>query len=195
MLLIDFGSAAVMGDFPMIGYNYSEAPCDIKYCPPERFIDELEWTKYDIYCVALILLRVLMPPLLQVCVLRAVVPATVYCMRLRYGPTSCCDGVVLLYFATVCLIAYCSLKCSCMLLLYARTPSSCPPLLQVCATDTGRCMLLRHDPTASGAVYSFCVVRQCCSSIFLLPTPQSILLLHTPTLYSYSIRLYRLALT
>mmetsp|Transcript_40315 Transcript_40315/g.95768 ORF Transcript_40315/g.95768 Transcript_40315/m.95768 type:complete len:509 (-) Transcript_40315:250-1776(-) len=65
MLLIDFGSAAVMGDFPMIGYNYSEAPCDIKYCPPERFIDELEWTKYDIYCVALILLRVLMPPLLQ----------------------------------------------------------------------------------------------------------------------------------
>jgi len=65
ILLIDFGAAAVMGAYPMIGYDWNEAPGDAKYCPPERFIDELQWTKYDIYCVGLVLLRMAMPPLLS----------------------------------------------------------------------------------------------------------------------------------
>mmetsp|Transcript_1342 Transcript_1342/g.3044 ORF Transcript_1342/g.3044 Transcript_1342/m.3044 type:complete len:525 (+) Transcript_1342:177-1751(+) len=63
MLLIDFGAAAVMGAYPQIGYDWNEAPGDAQYCPPERFIDELQWPKYDVYCVALVLLRMLLPPL------------------------------------------------------------------------------------------------------------------------------------
>lgn len=64
LLLIDFGSAACMGEAPYVGYDYNMAPCDADYCPPERFIDEAEWNKYDVYSCALVLLRVLMKPLL-----------------------------------------------------------------------------------------------------------------------------------
>eukprot|EP00961_Rhodomonas_salina_P195522 2639658-Rhodomonas_salina.1 len=52
------------GQAPYVGYDYNMAPCDADYCPPERFIDEAEWNKYDVYSCALVLLRVLMKPLL-----------------------------------------------------------------------------------------------------------------------------------
>mmetsp|Transcript_51552 Transcript_51552/g.104941 ORF Transcript_51552/g.104941 Transcript_51552/m.104941 type:complete len:623 (-) Transcript_51552:406-2274(-) len=61
--LIDFGSAAAMGLKGMLGYDYRTAPCDPCYAPPEQFIDEVEWAKYDVYCVGLTLLRILFPPL------------------------------------------------------------------------------------------------------------------------------------
>eukprot|EP00286_Rhodomonas_abbreviata_P018660 CAMPEP_0181297922 /NCGR_PEP_ID=MMETSP1101-20121128/5504_1 /TAXON_ID=46948 /ORGANISM="Rhodomonas abbreviata, Strain Caron Lab Isolate" /LENGTH=409 /DNA_ID=CAMNT_0023402903 /DNA_START=309 /DNA_END=1539 /DNA_ORIENTATION=- len=63
MLVIDFGSAACMGEFPFVGYDYNVAPCDANWCPPERFIDEREWNKYDVYSVALIMMRLLMQPM------------------------------------------------------------------------------------------------------------------------------------
>jgi len=63
LVLIDFGSAACMGEYPHIGYDYNVAPCDANYCPPERFIDEAEWNKYDVYSCAMVLMRLLMPPL------------------------------------------------------------------------------------------------------------------------------------
>ncbi len=63
LVLIDFGSAAVMGDKERKGYDWHKSPCDPRYAPPEQFIDEDEWSKYDLYCVGLILVRVLFPPL------------------------------------------------------------------------------------------------------------------------------------
>jgi len=61
--LIDFGSAAAMGLQGMAGYDYRTAPCDPCYAPPEQFIDEEEWAKYDVYCVGLTLVRLLFQPL------------------------------------------------------------------------------------------------------------------------------------
>jgi tRNA A-37 threonylcarbamoyl transferase component Bud32 len=58
LLLIDFGSAAAMGIRERVGYDYNKSPCDPRYAPPEQFIDEAEWAKYDVYCVGLILVRV-----------------------------------------------------------------------------------------------------------------------------------------
>lgn len=55
--LIDFGSAAAMGATERIGYDWHKSPCDPRYAPPEQFIDEEEWAKYDLYCVGLILVR------------------------------------------------------------------------------------------------------------------------------------------
>uniref|UniRef100_A0A7S0ESX5 Protein kinase domain-containing protein n=1 Tax=Hanusia phi TaxID=3032 RepID=A0A7S0ESX5_9CRYP len=63
LLLIDFGSAAAMGVRERVGYDYNKSPCDPRYAPPEQFIDEQEWAKYDVYCVGLILVRILFPPL------------------------------------------------------------------------------------------------------------------------------------
>lgn len=45
------------------GYDYNKSPCDPRYAPPEQFIDEGHWAKFDVYCVGLILVRVLFPPL------------------------------------------------------------------------------------------------------------------------------------
>jgi tRNA A-37 threonylcarbamoyl transferase component Bud32 len=47
LLLIDFGSAAAMGIRERVGYDYNKSPCDPRYAPPEQFIDEEEWAKYD----------------------------------------------------------------------------------------------------------------------------------------------------
>lgn len=63
LLLIYFGSAAAMGMQERVGYDYSKSPCDPRYAPPEQFIDEVEWAKYDVYTVGLILVRILFPPL------------------------------------------------------------------------------------------------------------------------------------
>uniref|UniRef100_A0A7S4JBY6 Protein kinase domain-containing protein n=1 Tax=Guillardia theta TaxID=55529 RepID=A0A7S4JBY6_GUITH len=63
LILIDFGSAAAMGVRERVGYDYNKSPCDPRYAPPEQFIDEQEWAKYDVYCVGLILVRILFPPL------------------------------------------------------------------------------------------------------------------------------------
>jgi len=63
LMLIDFGSAAAMGVRERVGYDYNKSPCDPRYAPPEQFIDEENWAKYDVYCVGLILVRVLFPPL------------------------------------------------------------------------------------------------------------------------------------
>eukprot|EP00293_Proteomonas_sulcata_P016775 CAMPEP_0184295916 /NCGR_PEP_ID=MMETSP1049-20130417/6826_1 /TAXON_ID=77928 /ORGANISM="Proteomonas sulcata, Strain CCMP704" /LENGTH=519 /DNA_ID=CAMNT_0026604775 /DNA_START=130 /DNA_END=1689 /DNA_ORIENTATION=+ len=63
LVLIDFGSSAAMGVSERIGYDYNKSPCDPRYAPPEQFIDEEQWAKYDSYCVGLILVRVLFAPL------------------------------------------------------------------------------------------------------------------------------------
>mmetsp|Transcript_8422 Transcript_8422/g.20674 ORF Transcript_8422/g.20674 Transcript_8422/m.20674 type:complete len:510 (-) Transcript_8422:209-1738(-) len=63
LVMIDFGSAAAMGEAERTGYDWHKSPCDPRYAPPEQFIDEVEWAKYDLYCVGLILVRVLFPPL------------------------------------------------------------------------------------------------------------------------------------
>mmetsp|Transcript_10689 Transcript_10689/g.23901 ORF Transcript_10689/g.23901 Transcript_10689/m.23901 type:complete len:557 (-) Transcript_10689:84-1754(-) len=61
--LIDFGSAAAMGMKHRTGYDYNKSPCDPRYAPPEQFIDEEHWAAFDVYCVGLILVRILFPPL------------------------------------------------------------------------------------------------------------------------------------
>ena len=58
--LIDFGSAAAMGIRERVGYDYNKSPCDPRYAPPEQFIDEADWAKYDVYCVGLILVCIYM---------------------------------------------------------------------------------------------------------------------------------------
>jgi len=63
LMLIDFGSAAAMGVRERVGYDYNKSPCDPRYAPPEQFIDEENWPKYDVYCVGLILVRILFAPL------------------------------------------------------------------------------------------------------------------------------------
>jgi len=63
LLLIDFGSAAAMGIRGRKGYDYNKSPCDPRYAPPEQFIEEEEWAKFDSYCVGLILVRILFTPL------------------------------------------------------------------------------------------------------------------------------------
>lgn len=57
VMLIDFGSAAAMGIRGRVGYDWGKCPCDPRYAPPEQFIDEKNWAKYDLYCVGLILVR------------------------------------------------------------------------------------------------------------------------------------------
>ena len=46
-----------------VGFHAERGPCDEKYHPPERLIDPLHWQAYDVYSVALSLLRVLFRPL------------------------------------------------------------------------------------------------------------------------------------
>ena len=36
-------------------YDWQKSPCDPRYAPPEQFIDDVHWAKYDLYCVGLIL--------------------------------------------------------------------------------------------------------------------------------------------
>jgi hypothetical protein len=52
-----------MGITNRMGYDETLSPCDTRYAPPEQFIDEKEWAKFDVYCVGLILVRTLFPPL------------------------------------------------------------------------------------------------------------------------------------
>ena len=52
-----------MGITNRMGYDESLSPCDTRYAPPEQFIEEKEWAKFDVYCVGLILVRTLFPPL------------------------------------------------------------------------------------------------------------------------------------
>ena len=52
-----------MGIINRMGYDESKSPCDTRYAPPEQFIDEQEWAKFDVYCAGLILVRTLLPPL------------------------------------------------------------------------------------------------------------------------------------
>ncbi|KAJ1493795.1 kinase-like domain-containing protein [Baffinella frigidus] len=61
--LIDFGSAAAMGLEKRVGYDCRAAPCDPLWAPPEEYIDEKEWAKYDVYGVGLVLVRILFQPL------------------------------------------------------------------------------------------------------------------------------------
>uniref|UniRef100_A0A6T8K173 Protein kinase domain-containing protein n=2 Tax=Hemiselmis andersenii TaxID=464988 RepID=A0A6T8K173_HEMAN len=63
LLMIDFGSAASMGISGRVGYDWDKSPCDPRYAPPEQFIDERYWTKFDLYSAGLIVVRVIFRPL------------------------------------------------------------------------------------------------------------------------------------
>jgi len=63
LLLIDFGSAAAMGKRGRAGYEKNRTPYDQRYAPPEGFIDELNWSSWDVYSAGMILVRLLFPPL------------------------------------------------------------------------------------------------------------------------------------
>ena len=63
LCLIDLGSAAAMGMTSRTGFDENKACWTTCYAPPELFIDEQRWASYDVYSVALILLRILFPPL------------------------------------------------------------------------------------------------------------------------------------
>jgi hypothetical protein len=39
----------------IVRYDWEKSPCDPRYAPPEQFIDDVYWSKYDLYCVGLIL--------------------------------------------------------------------------------------------------------------------------------------------
>ena len=63
LCLIDLGSAAAMGLTARTGFDENKACWTTSYAPPELFIDENRWASYDVYSVALILVRIVFPPL------------------------------------------------------------------------------------------------------------------------------------
>jgi serine/threonine protein kinase len=63
LCLIDLGSAAAMGFTSRTGFDENKACWTTAYAPPELFIDVARWAVYDVYSVALILLRMVFPPL------------------------------------------------------------------------------------------------------------------------------------